>query len=71
MDNKIKIFLDPDGRKDIGLCLVVEHHTGVEYSTQCAGYLTDIKSIEGFLIPLSSSNIENEISEFFRSIVLV
>ena len=59
------VFLDQLGRGDLGLCLIVEHPTGVEYGRQCGGYLCEEKVMEGYLIPLGQREIETRIFEFF------
>ena len=59
------VLIDPDGTANVGLCLVIEQETGVEYGHQCGGVATEIKSIEGFLIPLGMKDIEQDIAKFF------
>jgi len=49
------ILLDPDGTQDFGLFLIVKAETGIRYVHQCAGYATEERSEEGFLIPLGGS----------------
>lgn len=49
------IFLNPDGTQKSGCYVAVLCSTGVIYAHQCAGFLTDVKEAEGFLIPLSST----------------
>jgi hypothetical protein len=64
--NKPYVFLDPRGVGDLGLCLIVEHPTGVEYGHQCGGYLCEEKIAEGYLVPLGQREVELRIYEFFE-----
>jgi len=48
------IFIDPDGTVDFGLVVIVAAATGITYSTQCNGYLTEQRKMEGFLVPLGN-----------------
>jgi|MDTC01.2.fsa_nt_gb hypothetical protein len=64
MDKKF-VYLDPDGTEDIGLCLVVEHPTGVVYGNQCGGVATLHRSVEGYLVPLGRADMEDEIYRYF------
>ncbi len=59
------VFLDPDGTEDIGLCLVIEAATGVEYANQCGGVANIQNRIEGYLVPLGQRELEEEIFEWF------
>jgi hypothetical protein len=61
----IYIFIDPDGTADVGLCLIVQHPTGVVYANQCGGFATEEKPVEGYLVPLGNRKIEDEIFDFF------
>jgi hypothetical protein len=59
------VFLDPDGTEDIGLCLVVEAATGVEYGNQCGGVACIQNRTEGYLVPLGQRAREEEIRQLF------
>ncbi len=59
------IFLNPDGAEDFGLQVIVEHPTGVVYAHQCAGYLTEIRAVEGFLIPVGGPEAARRICDWF------
>ena len=48
------IFIDPDGTVDFGLIVIVAATTGITYATQCNGYVTEQREIEGFLVPLGN-----------------
>jgi len=63
--NKPYVFLDSHGAGDLGLCLIVEYPTGVEYGHQCGGYLCEERVTEGYLVPLGQREIELRIYEFF------
>lgn len=64
MPNKPYIFLADDSAR-LGLLLIVEYPTGVEYGNQCAGYTNQEMRAEGFLIPLGDHNKERELYNFF------
>lgn len=66
MKQKPFVFLDPDGTEELGLCLVIESPTGVEYANQCGGLATEQLSIEGYLIPLGMHELAQEIVDFFQ-----
>jgi Family of unknown function (DUF6210) len=65
LEDKIYIFLNPDGTESIGLQVIVEFPTKVIYRHQCAGYACETREMEGFLVPLSLS-AENFIRFFKR-----
>lgn len=46
------IFIDADGTQSSWLYLIVEKSTQVFYTSQCAGLENQIRSTEGYLIPL-------------------
>ena len=46
------VSLDPDGSSPLWIRVVIEGHTGVVCATQCAGTNTDLRLVEGYLIPL-------------------
>ena len=56
------VFLNPDGSFSLGLLLIVEAPTGIVYATQCAGLLTEERSVEGFLVPVGG---EREAKQFY------
>jgi hypothetical protein len=62
----IHIFLDPDGTQEFGLYVIVETATGVEYSHQCAGLYNEIRTMEGFLVPLGGFDESRPLQKFFR-----
>jgi Family of unknown function (DUF6210) len=59
------VFLNPDGAEDFGLQVIVEHPTGVVYAHQCAGYLTELMAVEGFLIPIGGPDAARRIYGWF------
>jgi hypothetical protein len=59
------VFLDPDGSIDLGLLLIVRWPTGITYSSQCAGGLTEERSLEGFLIPVGGPMQARPLQDFF------
>lgn len=59
------IFLDPDGTQDFGLFVIVEAETGVTYANQCAGYLTEPRTLEGFLIPVGGPKDAKVLYDWF------
>ncbi|MCZ6816298.1 MAG: DUF6210 family protein [Planctomycetota bacterium] len=59
------VFLNPDGTKDFGLAVIVEHTTGVTYGQQCAGYLVEEQTLEGFLIPVGGPDQAKPIFDWF------
>src|SRR4029078_11579986 len=61
------VFLNPDGSQDLGLLVIVEATTGVTYSQQCAGHLTEIRLAEGFLIPVAGPSAAIKIYDWFCS----
>lgn len=58
--NKAYIFIDPDGTSKKWLYLIVHANTSVFYSTQCAGLLNEIRTSEGYLIPLSGITFDTK-----------
>jgi len=44
------VFLNPDGTHHIGDYVLVSAPTGIIYETHCAGYATEQRSAEGFLV---------------------
>jgi hypothetical protein len=50
----VYIFLDPDGTQQLGIFVIVAAYTGVTYGQQCAGTTTDVRELEGFLLPVST-----------------
>jgi len=49
------VFLDADGTLEPWLVVVIQHLTAVVYGTQCAGVRTEVRFIEGYLVPLGGS----------------
>ena len=64
--NQTYVFLDPDGKEDAGMCVLVPARTGIVYGNQCGGTSCEILQKEGYIIPVGSSDIESEIYEFFQ-----
>jgi hypothetical protein len=64
-----RIVLDPDGSLDLGLGLLVlvEAPTGVTYLQQCAGGLTEQRSIEGYVIPVGGHAAAQKVYDWFWS----
>jgi hypothetical protein len=60
------VFLNPDGTEELGLNVIIEAQTGVTYGHQCGGYSTEVKTAEGFLIPLGGTEIAEHLARFFR-----
>lgn len=60
------IFIDADGTQATWLYLIIEKPTQVFYATQCAGLNNEIRSTEGFLIPLIglSFNMHDVLDEY-------
>ena len=54
-EDKIYVFLNPDGTESIGLQVIVEFPTKIIYGHQCAGYVCETREAEGFLVPLGLS----------------
>ena len=61
------VVLDPDGTVDYGLVVIVEADTKVTYHQQCAGLLTEARSVEGFLIPVAGRVAAQKIFDWFWS----
>jgi hypothetical protein len=59
------VLLNPDGAEDLGLNLIVEHPTGVLYGQQCAGFLTELRIVEGFLIPVGGPDAARRVYDWF------
>ena len=59
------VFLNPDGTQQSCAFVVVQHPTGIMYGHQCAGVLTDCRSIEGFLIPVGGPELSTDLSSWF------
>ena len=59
------VFLDPGGTQQFGLFVVVQRPTGVTYGHQCAGHATEVRSVEGFLVPLGGPDAAGSLIEFF------
>lgn len=47
-----RVFLNPSGTIPDLLGVIVAHPTGVWYEHQCAGTETDLRSVEGYFVPL-------------------
>ena len=64
-----RIVLDPDGALHFGLGLLVfvGAPTGVTYVQQCAGGLTEQRSIEGFIIPVGDHTAAKKVYDWFWS----
>jgi hypothetical protein len=54
------VFLDPVESWPDWVVIVVEHPTGVVYGQQCAGTATDLRLIEGYLVPLGGPRFDVE-----------
>lgn len=61
------VFLNPDGTQEFGLFVIVEFTTGVTYSQQCAGLSNDLRTIEGFLIPIADQDSGRQVLDWFRT----
>ncbi len=59
------VYIDPDGTQENAAYVLVLHPTGVTYATQCAGYLTEEREAEGFLIPLGGQILAKPLMEWF------
>src|SRR4051794_23152366 len=59
------VFLNPDGSEKLSLNVIVEHPTGVLYGQQCAGFLTEIRTVEGFLIPVGRPDVARQLFDWF------
>lgn len=60
-----KIFIDPDDTQDVYLLVLVLAPTGIYYANQCAGYATDRRGAEGFLIPLIYPTLALKVYDWF------
>lgn len=60
------IFLDPDDTQEFGLYAIVSAVTGITYAHQRGGYTNEIRSIEGFLVPLGGPHAAAPFVQFFR-----
>lgn len=54
MTGYTQVHLNPDGTMPFGLVVIVHAETGVLYGHQCGGYGPSVRTVEGFLVPLSS-----------------
>ena len=61
----LHVFLNPDGTQKLGLFVIVEHPTGVTYAQQCAGFSNDLRTIEGFLIPVADRDDAQRVFDWF------
>jgi hypothetical protein len=59
------VFLDPDGTQEFGLFAVVAAPTGVTYAHQCAGFATEVREVEGFLVPLGGPSAARPLVDWF------
>lgn len=59
------IFLNPDGKVSLGLLVIVEHSTGVKYAQQCGGTAAEVKTCEGYLIPVGGPADAKRIYHWF------
>ncbi len=59
------VFLNPDGKQEPGLVVIVEHGTGVRYAQQCGGMSTEIRAIEGFLVPVGGPSAAKKVYQWF------
>ncbi|MDM1763534.1 MULTISPECIES: DUF6210 family protein [unclassified Acinetobacter] len=55
------IFIDADGTQSSWLYLIVEKSTQVFYASQCAGLENQIRSTEGYLIPLIGLTFDTDV----------
>ncbi len=55
------IFIDADGTPSAWLYLIVEKSTQVFYTSQCAGLENQIRSTEGYLIPLIGLTFDTDV----------
>jgi hypothetical protein len=54
-----RVSLDPDGTWDPAwIVVVVAASTGVIYEQQCAGLATELRTLEGFLVPLGGQKLD-------------
>jgi hypothetical protein len=60
-----QVMLDPDGTQELGLLVIVAAPTGVTYSQQCAGFATECRSAEGFLIPIGAPADAKRLYDWF------
>jgi hypothetical protein len=58
------VFLNPDGTQQPFAFVVVQHPTGITYGHQCAGLLTDCRSVQGFLIPVGGTELSANLSSW-------
>jgi len=53
------VELDPDGTQgDDWLYVIVEADTGVVYTNQCAGFATEHRKCQGYLVPVEGCKID-------------
>ncbi len=56
------VLLDPDGTWKAGwIAVIVEHRSGVTYENQCTGHATEVRSAEGYLVPLDGLKRNTEL----------
>ncbi len=55
-----QVFLNPDGTNPLGLAVIVAHSTGVKYANQCNGLLTELRAVEGYLVPCPDAAVDDE-----------
>lgn len=65
-DTKLYIFLNPDGTQKDGLYALIESSTGIEYAAQTGGYANEMRSAEGFLIPLGDAKAAQPLIAWFQ-----
>jgi len=66
------IFIDPDGTLGassgsaaFGAFVIVRSATGVTYAHQCGGIASELRSAEGFLVPVGGARIAEPLIAFF------
>lgn len=60
------IFLNPDGRQEMGLIAIIAAQTGVTYAHQCGGLAAVECHLQGFAIPLGGPAAAAPLQRFFR-----
>jgi hypothetical protein len=53
------VFLDPDGTNKDYFGVIIRHPSGVVYSQQCGCTKTEIRSLEGYFVPLGREPFES------------
>ena len=61
----LHVLLDPDGTLAFGVVLIISSKTGVAYSAQCGGTSNELRTIEGFLIPVGGTDLADAIYGWF------